>query len=72
MDTEPGAVSGWHRHGDHDTTIYVVSGRMRLQSGPAGEVVVEAGPGDLIHVPAHASTVVRRAGARRSGLQRLD
>ncbi|HUG86350.1 MAG TPA: cupin domain-containing protein [Euzebya sp.] len=54
VDTEPGAVSGWHHHGDHDTTIYVVSGRMRLQCGPAGEVVVEAGPGDFIHVPANA------------------
>ena len=23
VDTEAGATSGWHHHGDHDTTIYV-------------------------------------------------
>ena len=54
VDTDAGAVSGWHHHGDHDTTLYVVSGRMRLESGPGGEVVVEAGPGDFLRVPAGA------------------
>jgi uncharacterized RmlC-like cupin family protein len=54
VDTEAGTVSGWHHHGEHDTTIYVVSGRMRLESGPGGEVAVEAGPGDFLHVPAGA------------------
>ncbi len=54
VDTEPGAVSGWHHHGEHDTTLYVVSGRMRLESGPGGSSVVEAGPGDFLHVPAGA------------------
>jgi uncharacterized RmlC-like cupin family protein len=54
VDTEPGAVSGWHHHGEHDTTLYIVSGRMRLESGPAGSEVVEAGPGDFLHVPAGA------------------
>ncbi|MER7073216.1 cupin domain-containing protein [Terrabacter sp. NPDC000476] len=54
VDTEAGAVSGWHHHGDHDTTLYVVSGRMRLESGPDGRHVVEAGPGDFLRVPAGA------------------
>lgn len=54
VDTEAGAVSGWHHHGEHDTTIYVVSGRMRLESGPGGEQAVEAGPGDFLRVPAGA------------------
>jgi uncharacterized RmlC-like cupin family protein len=54
VDTDPGAISGWHHHGDHDTTLYVVRGRMRLQSGPAGSVVVDAGPGDFLHVPPYA------------------
>lgn len=54
VDTEPGAASGWHHHGEHDTTLYVVSGRMRLESGPDGAHVVEAGPGDFLHVPAGA------------------
>ena len=54
VDTEAGAVSGWHHHGEHETTLYVVSGRMRLESGPAGRHVVEAGPGDFLRVPAGA------------------
>lgn len=54
VDTEPGAVSGWHHHGEHETTLYIVSGRMRLESGPDGSEVVEAGPGDFIRVPAGA------------------
>lgn len=54
VDTQPGAVSGWHHHGDHETTLYIVSGRMRLESGPGGDHVVEAGPGDFLHVPAGA------------------
>lgn len=51
VDTEPQATSGWHHHGDHETTIYVVEGTMRLESGPNGETVIEAGPGDFIRVP---------------------
>jgi uncharacterized RmlC-like cupin family protein len=54
VDTEVGAVSGWHHHGDHDTTLYVVAGAMRLESGPGGRQVVEARPGDFLHVPAGA------------------
>ena len=54
VDTAPGTVSGWHHHGDHDTTLYVVSGRMRMESGPDGTVVEEAGPGDFLHVPPYA------------------
>lgn len=49
--TEPGAVSGWHHHGDHDSTIYVVSGRVRMESGNGGLEVIEAGPGDFLLVP---------------------
>ena len=30
VDTEAGAVSGWHHHGDHDTTLYIGAGLMRL------------------------------------------
>ncbi|HEY0485340.1 MAG TPA: cupin domain-containing protein [Mycobacteriales bacterium] len=50
--TEPGATSGWHHHGEHETSLYVVSGRLRLEFGPGGEHVVDAGPGDFLHVPA--------------------
>lgn len=52
--TEPGATSGWHHHGEHETSLYVLGGAMRLEFGPGGRAVVDAGPGDFIHVPAHA------------------
>lgn len=54
VETQPGAVSGWHHHGSHETTLYVVSGRMRMESGPGGSDLVDAGPGDFLHVPAGA------------------
>jgi uncharacterized RmlC-like cupin family protein len=49
--TEPQMLSGWHHHGDYDTSIYVVSGSLRMESGPGGSEVVEAGRGDFVHVP---------------------
>jgi len=49
--TEAGAVSGWHHHGDYETSIYVAHGRFRIESGPDGRQVVEATPGDFLHVP---------------------
>jgi len=36
VDTESGAVSGWHHHGDHDTTLYVVPGRCGSSRDLAG------------------------------------
>ena len=72
--TEPGATSGWHHHGEHETSLYVVSGALRLEFGPGGRSVVDAGPGEFVHVPAHvvhresnpteqaASAVIARAG----------
>jgi uncharacterized RmlC-like cupin family protein len=49
--TEPGIVSGWHHHGEHETTIYVLGGRLRMEFGPGGSEVVEGGPGDFVYVP---------------------
>jgi uncharacterized RmlC-like cupin family protein len=49
--TEAKMTSGWHHHGDHDTAIYVLDGVIRIEFGPAGQDVIEAGPGDFIHVP---------------------
>ena len=45
--TDPGATSGWHHHGDHETSLYVVAGTMRLEFGAArgpGGRCVHAGP----------------------------
>jgi uncharacterized RmlC-like cupin family protein len=54
VDTAPGATSGWHHHGEHETSLFVVRGRMRLEFGPGGLDVLEAGPGEFVHVPAGA------------------
>ena len=49
--TEPGMVSGWHHHGGYETTIYVLTGSLRMEFGPDGSSTLEAGPGDFVHVP---------------------
>ena len=49
--TAPGSTSGWHHHADYETAIYVASGSLRMESGPAGAHVIEAGAGDFVHVP---------------------
>ncbi len=47
--TEPGVTSGWHHHGEHDTVAYVVRGAFRVETAGG---VVQAEPGDFVHVPA--------------------
>jgi uncharacterized RmlC-like cupin family protein len=49
--TEVGMVSGWHHHGEYETTIYVLTGALRMEFGPGGLSTVEAGPGDFVYVP---------------------
>jgi uncharacterized RmlC-like cupin family protein len=49
--TEAQMISGWHHHGEHDSTIFVVRGALRMESGPGGADVVEARAGDFVHVP---------------------
>jgi uncharacterized RmlC-like cupin family protein len=51
--TDPRAASGWHHHGAHETSIYIVRGRMRVEFGAGGAESVEAGAGEFVHVPAH-------------------
>lgn len=52
--TEPGMVSGWHHHGDHQSVIYVLTGALRMEFGPGGTQTVQAGPGDFVLVPERA------------------
>jgi uncharacterized RmlC-like cupin family protein len=78
--TQPGAVSGWHHHGDHESVIYVLSGALRMESGEHGADVFEALPGEFIHVPPYcihregnttdrlATLVVTRSGQGESVL----
>ncbi len=50
VETEPGAVSGWHHHDRNETSLYVVSGVLRLEfEGHVG--FVDARAGDFVHVP---------------------
>jgi uncharacterized RmlC-like cupin family protein len=49
--TAPGMTSGWHHHGDYETSIYVAHGTLRMESGPGGSEVIAAGAGDFLHVP---------------------
>ena len=52
--TDAGVVSGWHHHGDHESAIYVLSGALRMEFGPGGTEVLDAGPGDFVYVAAGA------------------
>ena len=44
----------WHHHGDYELTIYVLSGALRMEFGPAGHEVIDAEPGDFLYVAPHA------------------
>ena len=49
---DPGAVSGWHHHGDYGIYGYVVSGSARFEDGPGGRDATSVEPGDFFRVPA--------------------
>lgn len=51
--TEPGVSSGWHHHGDHDTSVYVMDGTVRIEFGPGGARSADAASGDFVHIPRH-------------------
>jgi uncharacterized RmlC-like cupin family protein len=52
--TDAGMTSGWHHHGDNDSVIFVIGGALRMESGPGGGEVIDAGPGDVVFVPRRA------------------
>jgi uncharacterized RmlC-like cupin family protein len=54
VETEPGATSGWHHHGEYESTLHILRGRMRMEFGPGGGEVVEAEPGEFLYVAPHA------------------
>lgn len=51
--TEPGAMSGWHHHGEHTTYGYVIDGKVRVEFGTGGSRSLEGGAGDFFVVPPH-------------------
>jgi uncharacterized RmlC-like cupin family protein len=48
---EPEAKTGPHHHGELETVLYVVRGRVRMRWGDRLEFSEEAAPGDFIYVP---------------------
>ena len=55
---EPGVLSGWHHHGEHDTYFYVLSGRARIEM--EGGEFIEVGQGDFAQI---AAGTIHREGA---------
>ncbi len=55
--TRPGAVSGWHHHGEYTTYGYVIAGQIRFQFGAGGNEHIDAGPGDFFVVPPHTTHI---------------
>jgi len=51
--TEAGAASCCNDHGDPETSLYVVRGRLRIEFGAGGRDAIVAEAGEFIHVPAH-------------------
>lgn len=47
----PGVMSGWHHHGTHETSIYVLRGTLHMEFAGGA---FDAREGDFIHVPAGA------------------
>jgi uncharacterized RmlC-like cupin family protein len=48
---QPEAKTGPHHHGELETVLYVVRGRVRMRWGDRLEFSEEAAPGDFIYVP---------------------
>jgi uncharacterized RmlC-like cupin family protein len=52
--TSAGMVSGWHHHGEYETSIYVLAGALRMEFGAQGTETLEAAPGDFLYVAPYA------------------
>jgi uncharacterized RmlC-like cupin family protein len=50
--TDAGVAGGWHHHASNDTYVYVLAGRLTVESGPQGRDSVTGGPGDFMFIPA--------------------
>jgi quercetin dioxygenase-like cupin family protein len=47
----PGAVTGWHHHGERTFYGYYIEGSATLESGPGGSVKTHLATGDLFRIP---------------------
>jgi uncharacterized RmlC-like cupin family protein len=48
----PSMRSAAHHHGEAETAVYVISGRLRIHFGEGYTQSVEASPGDYLYIPA--------------------
>lgn len=48
---EPAGISGVHHHGESESGIFVLEGRLRFRWGELLEHLVDTEPGDFIFVP---------------------
>jgi anti-sigma factor ChrR (cupin superfamily) len=60
--TEAGMVSGWHHHAGYETTIYVLTGALRMEFGPGG-----TGSLDAVHRESNPTDEASRIVVWRSG-----
>jgi uncharacterized RmlC-like cupin family protein len=51
VETGPALCSGAHHHGEAESGIYVLKGRVRFYFGEKLEQTIECEPGDFIYVP---------------------
>ena len=51
VQTKPEFTSGWHHHGDYDTYVYVISGKIKFEFGEAGKETCIANAGDVAFIP---------------------
>ncbi|HEV8571745.1 MAG TPA: cupin domain-containing protein [Actinomycetota bacterium] len=65
---EPEHVSGWHHHGKWNTYAYVLSGTLRLESGPGGADLEEVRAGDFVLIPRNA---IHREGSGGPGFEAI-
>ena len=49
----PGAMSGWHHHGEWDSYAVVLGGVLRWEYGEGGGQAIEVRAGDTGRMPAH-------------------
>ncbi len=48
----PGGAARPHLHRDHESAVYVLSGRAQMRYGPGLAERLEVGPGDFLYIPA--------------------
>lgn len=50
FDAPAGPAADWHHHGGHHVVAYLISWKVRIESGPEGAVITDPSPGDLVHI----------------------